>query len=233
MLILPLMAGLMASSIASGRMITKTGRYKRFPIVGTATIAVGMYLMSTMGVGTSRLTSSLYMVVLGLGMGMIIQVMVLAVQNSVPHSDLGTATATETFMRSMGGAFGVAIFGAIFTNRLAFNLGELLPGGAGSVDTDQLQGSPQAIRSLAPGGPRVGAARARSIDPRGLPGAVPLAIAAFLVTWLLPEKQLRETAHVGAVEIGDELLTEFGQIDPESAPELVVEAGEDRPPPSR
>ncbi len=233
LLILPLMAGLMASSISSGRMITKTGRYKRFPIVGTATIAVGMYLMSTMGVGTSRLTSSLYMVVLGLGMGMIIQVMVLAVQNSVPHSDLGTATATETFMRSMGGAFGVAIYGAIFTNRLAFNLGELLPGGAGSVNTDQLQGSPQAIRSLPPAvRESVLLALARSIHVVFL-CAVPLAIAAFLVTWLLPEKELRETAHVGAVEVGDELLTEFGQIDPESAPELVVEAGEERPPPSR
>ncbi len=228
LLILPLMAGLMFSSIASGRMITRTGRYKRFPIVGTATIAVGMYLMSTMGVGTSRVTSSLYMVVLGLGMGMIIQVMVLAVQNSVPHSDLGTATATETFTRSMGGAFGVAIYGAIFNNRLAFNLARLLPGGTGPVNADQLQGSPQAIRALPPPiRESVLLALARSIHVVFL-AAVPLAIAAFLVTWLLPEKELRETAHVGAMEVGDELLTEFGSIEPGSAPELVVEAGEER-----
>jgi EmrB/QacA subfamily drug resistance transporter len=228
LLILPLMAGLMISSIGSGRMITRTGRYKRFPIVGTATIAVAMYLMSTMGVGTSRITSSLYMVVLGLGIGMIIQVMVLAVQNSVPHSDLGTATATESFTRSMGGAFGVAIYGAIFNNRLAFNLAQLLPTGRGSVNAAQLQGSPQAIRALPPAirGP-VLLALARSIHVVFL-FAVPLAIAAFLVTWLLPEKELRETAHIGAVEVGDELLTQFGLIDPEAAPELVVEAGEER-----
>jgi EmrB/QacA subfamily drug resistance transporter len=228
LLILPLMAGLMISSIGSGRMITRTGRYKRFPIVGTATIAVAMYLMSTMGVGTSRITSSLYMAVLGLGIGMIIQVMVLAVQNSVPHSDLGTATATESFTRSMGGAFGVAIYGAIFNNRLAFNLAQLLPTGRGSVNAAQLQGSPQAIRALPPAirGP-VLLALARSIHVVFL-FAVPLAIAAFLVTWLLPEKELRETAHIGAVEVGDELLTQFGLIDPEAAPELVVEAGEER-----
>jgi EmrB/QacA subfamily drug resistance transporter len=228
LLILPLMAGLMISSIGSGRMITRTGRYKRFPIVGTATIAVAMYLMSTMGVGTSRITSSLYMAVLGLGIGMIIQVMVLAVQNSVPHSDLGTATATESFTRSMGGAFGVAIYGAIFNNRLAFNLAQLLPTGRGSVNAAQLQGSPQAIRALPPAirGP-VLLALARSIHVVFL-FAVPLAIAAFLVTWLLPEKELRETAHIGAVEVGDELLTQFGLIDPEAAPELVVEPGEER-----
>jgi EmrB/QacA subfamily drug resistance transporter len=228
LLILPLMAGLMISSIASGRMITSTGRYKRFPIVGTATIAVGMYLMSTMGVGTSRITSSLYMVVLGLGIGMIIQVMVLAVQNSVPHSDLGTATATESFTRSMGGAFGVAIYGAIFNNRLAFNLARLLPRGAGSVDPAQVQGSPQAIRALPPATRQaVLLALARSIHVVFL-FAVPLAIAAFVVTWFLPEKELRETAHVGAVEVGDELLTGFGLIDPETAPELVARADEER-----
>jgi MFS family permease len=228
LLILPLMAGLMISSIASGRMITSTGRYKRFPIVGTATIAVGMYLMSTMGVGTSRITSSLYMVVLGLGIGMIIPVMVLAVQNSVPHSDLGTATATESFTRSMGGAFGVAIYGAIFNNRLAFNLARLLPRGAGSVDPAQVQGSPQAIRALPPATRQaVLLALARSIHVVFL-FAVPLAIAAFVVTWFLPEKELRETAHVGAVEVGDELLTGFGLIDPETAPELVARADEER-----
>jgi EmrB/QacA subfamily drug resistance transporter len=114
-LILPLMAGLMTSSILSGRQITKTGRYKIYPVLGTATIAVGLYLLSRMGVGTTHIASSTYMVVLGLGLGMIIQVMVLAVQNSVAYGDLGTATATETFVRSMGGAFGVAVFGASST----------------------------------------------------------------------------------------------------------------------
>ncbi|HYX79941.1 MAG TPA: MDR family MFS transporter [Actinomycetota bacterium] len=223
LLILPLMAGLMTSSIVSGRLISKTGRYKRFPIVGTATIAVGMYLMSTMGLGTSRVTSSLYMLILGLGIGMIIQVMVLAVQNSVPHRDLGTATATETFTRSMGGAFGVAVYGAIFNNRFAFNLAQMLPRAVASVDAARLQGSPQAIHALPPG-IRHGVllALARSIHVVFL-AAAPLAVLAFLVTWLLPERPLRETAHIGAVEVGDELLTGFGQVEPDAAPELVVE----------
>ena len=127
LLILPLMVGLMATSIGSGKIITKTGRYKIFPILGTATSAVGLFLLSTMDVGTPRWQSSAYMVVLGLGLGMIIQVMVLAVQNSVEHRDLGTATGVETFSRSMGASFGVAIFGAILNNRLTFNLDRLLP----------------------------------------------------------------------------------------------------------
>jgi EmrB/QacA subfamily drug resistance transporter len=149
--ILPLMAGLMTSSIVSGRIISRTGKYKVWPVVGTATISIGLYLLSTMGVGTSRLESGVYMLVLGVGVGMIIQVMVLAVQNSVPHSDLGTATAAETFSRSMGGAFGVAIFGAILNNRLLHNLHQLLPAGsAGAVDVANVTGSPQAIQHLPP-----------------------------------------------------------------------------------
>src|SRR5207249_3227196 len=149
LLIMPLMIGLMVSSIASGRMITRTGRYKVFPVVGSATMAVGCYLLSTMGVGTSRIESSVYMSVLGLGMGMIIQVMVLAVQNSVEHRDLGTATGVETFSRSMGATFGVAVYGAILNNRLAFYLPRLLPSGASlGVDPKTLTASPEVIRHL-------------------------------------------------------------------------------------
>ncbi|HEX9234937.1 MAG TPA: MDR family MFS transporter [Actinomycetota bacterium] len=225
-LILPLMLGLMSSSIGSGRLITRTGRYKKFPVLGTAIIAVGLYLLSTMGIQTSRLMSSLFMAVLGLGVGMIIQVMVLAVQNSVPHRDLGTATATETFTRSMGGAFGVAIFGAILNNRLAFNLRRLLPAHAGVLDLGKITGSPAAIRQLPPNLQHaVILSLQRSLHVVFL-AAVPLAAGAFVVTWLLPERPLRETAHIGAVEVGDELLTGFGQVEPESAPELVQKPSE-------
>jgi len=230
-LILPLMAGMMTTSIASGRLITRTGRYKVFPVVGTATIAVGLYLLSTMGVGTSRLTSSAYMVVLGLGMGMIVQVMVLAVQNAVPHRDLGTATATESFVRSMGGAFGVAVYGAILNDRLAYHLARLLPAGAGGAIGRDLTGSPQAIRQLPPPvRDAVILALARSIHTVFL-AAVPLAILAFLVTWILPERPLRETAHIGLEEIGDEMLAGFGLVEPEVAPELIAtEPGAPDPP---
>ncbi|HET7481776.1 MAG TPA: MDR family MFS transporter [Actinomycetota bacterium] len=223
LLILPLMLGLMTSSITSGRLITRTGRYKVFPVTGTAIIAVGLFLLSTMHEGTSRWQSSAYMVVLGLGIGMIIQVMVLAVQNSVPHRDLGTATATETFTRSMGGSFGVAVFGAILTNRLTYNLGHLLPQGARNLDIGQITGSPAAIRALPPAvSSAVIEALARSIHVVFL-AAVPLALLAFVVTWLLPEKPLRKTAHIGIEGVGDELLTEFAQVEPGSAPELVTE----------
>ncbi len=210
-LILPLMAGLMFSSITSGRIITRTGRYKVFPIAGTMIIAIGLYLLSTMHVGTSRLTSSLYMVVLGLGIGMIIQVMVLAVQNSVEHRDLGTATATETFSRSMGGAFGVAVFGAILTNRLAHNLRQLLPPGTNlhGVSANSIAASPAAIRALPAGVQHaVILALSRSIHVVFLL-AVPLALAAFGVTWLLRENPLRETAHIGIeVAAGEPLVPE-------------------------
>jgi EmrB/QacA subfamily drug resistance transporter len=207
-LILPLMAGLMVTSIGSGRIITRTGRYKIFPTIGTVLIAIGLYLLSTMHVGTSRLLSSLYMVVLGGGIGMIIQVMVLAVQNSVEHRDLGTATATESFSRSMGGAFGVAIFGAILTNRLAYNLHRLLPKGVNlhGIDPNSLTASPAAIRALpAPAQTAVIEALARSIHVVFL-FAVPLAVLAFGLTWLLKESPLRETAHIGMEAVAGEPL---------------------------
>src|SRR5207253_3421198 len=122
------------------------GRYKIYPVVGTAMITIGLYLLSTMGVGTSHLVSSAYMVFLGLGMGMIIQVMVLAVQNAVEHRDLGTATGVESFSRSMGGAFGVAMYGAILNNRLAYYLPRFVPASAaGKLNAQTLTASPAAI----------------------------------------------------------------------------------------
>jgi EmrB/QacA subfamily drug resistance transporter len=229
LLILPLMVGLMTSSIVSGRIIARTGRYKIFPVVGTAAIAIGMYLLSTMGIGTSRIASSLYMAVLGLGVGMIIQVMVLAVQNSVSHRDLGTATATETFTRSMGGAFGVAVFGAILNNRLTYNLARLLPAGAGpTLKAGSITASPAAIRRLPPPLEHgVILALARSLHVVFL-AAIPLAVLAFAVTWLLREVPLRETAHIGADEVAQELRASFGQVEAESAPELVREDAQRR-----
>ncbi|MBV8692876.1 MAG: MFS transporter [Actinobacteria bacterium] len=197
LLILPLMVGVMGVSIWSGWVITRTGRYKIFPVVGSAVMAFGLYLLSTMGVGTSRLLSAFYMVILGAGMGAIIQVMVLAVQNAVEHRDLGTATGVETFSRSMGSSFGVAAFGAILNNRLAYHLPRLLPPGAAlGVDQRTLTASPQAIRRLPPNVQHaVIEALARSIHVTFLVG-VPLVAIAFLVTFLLKETPLRTTAHL-------------------------------------
>ena len=116
------MAGVLIASIGSGQVITRIGRYKVFPIVGTALMAVGMLLLSRLDVGTSMALADLYMLVLGLGLGFVMQVLVLAVQNAVDYENLGVATSTATLFRSMGGAIGVPIFGAIFANQLASEL---------------------------------------------------------------------------------------------------------------
>ena len=129
LLLLPLILGIMFTAILSGRIISRTGRYKAFPVAGMLVMAFGMYLLSTMGQTTTTLETSVYMAVLGLGLGMVMQVLVLAVQNAVDKRDLGTATGAATFLRSMGGSFGVALFGAVLTNQLASNLRDLLPGG--------------------------------------------------------------------------------------------------------
>jgi hypothetical protein len=148
------------------------------------------------------------MFVLGLGMGMIVQVMVLAVQNSVDHRDLGVATGVETFSRSMGATFGVAAFGAILNNRLAYHLPRLLPRGTSTrLDVRTLTASPAAIRRLpGPVHHAVIEALARSIHVTFL-FSLPLLVLAFGVTFLLREKPLRETAFLTVpldVELGPE-----------------------------
>jgi MFS family permease len=120
------MAGLLIAAIASGRIISRIGRYKIFPIVGTIVLVAGMFLLSRLGVGTAPWLASLYMSVVGVGIGLVMQVLVLVVQNDVAPRDIGVATSTATFFRSVGGSFGVAIFGAIFATRLADQLA-LLP----------------------------------------------------------------------------------------------------------
>jgi EmrB/QacA subfamily drug resistance transporter len=123
--LLPLMAGLLTAAIASGRLISRIGRYRIFPIVGTIVLVVGMFLLSRLGVGTAPWLASVYMLVVGVGIGLVMQVLVLVVQNDVSPRDIGVATSTATFFRSVGGSFGVAIFGTIFATRLADQLSHL------------------------------------------------------------------------------------------------------------
>ena len=126
--LLPLMAGLLVTSIGSGQVISRTGKYRFFPIVGTALMTLGLFLLHLMGVHTSTFLDAMYMLVLGLGLGSVMQVLVIIVQNGVPHSELGVATSGATFFRSIGGSFGTAIFGAIFSNVLIGNLASHLHG---------------------------------------------------------------------------------------------------------
>ncbi|NUU20887.1 MAG: DHA2 family efflux MFS transporter permease subunit [Streptomycetaceae bacterium] len=151
--LLPMMIGLLVASIGSGQIITRWGRYKIFPILGTAVMAVGMFLLSRMDEHTTTAASSLYMLVFGFGLGLVMQVIVLAVQNSVDYKDLGVATSGATFFRSIGGSFGAAIFGSIFNARLTENLddakatGLQLPPGA---DPKTIASSPAALDRLPP-----------------------------------------------------------------------------------
>ncbi len=196
--LLPLMAGLLVVSIGSGQIISKTGKYRFFPIAGTALTTLGMYLLSLMGVGSSTLQDAAYMLVLGMGIGGVMQVLVIIVQNGVPHSELGVATSGATFFRSIGGSFGTAIFGAIFANVLVGNLakhlhGVTLPHGFSSADA-----TPALLKHL-PAAIHAGfvAGYAESIQTVFLV-AVPIAALAFVATWLIPQVELQRWPEAGA-----------------------------------
>ena len=188
LLLLPLMAGLLGASIASGQVISRTGRYKVFPVTGCAVAAVGFYLLSTMGVATSPTTVTIHMVILGIGIGLTMQTLVLAVQNSVSVTELGVATSSVSFFRSMGGAVGVALFGALFNNRLTQRLGSAVAGDRAGFTPESIQRLPPADRAAFVAG------FADALTAVFL-YAVPLVVVGFAITWLLREVPLRDTAH--------------------------------------
>ncbi len=197
--LLPLMGGLLVTSIGSGILISRWGRYKIFPIMGTAVMTVGLFLFSLLQVGTSMLTISVYMVVLGLGLGSVMQVLVIAVQNAVSHSELGVATSGATFFRSIGGSFGTAVFGAIFANVLTGNLRHYLAGVRLPADFVGAAGASPAVLARLPRPVHLGYIQAvtASLHPVFL-WAVPFAVLAFVVTWLLKEVPLRRSVGPGA-----------------------------------
>jgi Na+/melibiose symporter-like transporter len=146
--LIPVMAGVLIGSIGSGQVISATGRYKAFPIAGTAIAAIGMGLLSRLDTGTSTLYGIVAMFVMGLGLGLVMQVLVLAVQNAVDYAELGVATSGATLFRSMGGSLGTAVLGAIFSNRLTHELAgsPAAQVGAGTIDPSALQRLPAAVR---------------------------------------------------------------------------------------
>jgi hypothetical protein len=199
--LLPLMAGLLVAAIASGRAISRIGRYKVFPIAGTAVLVGGMYLLSRLGVGTAPWLASVYMLVVGVGIGLVMQVLVLVVQNDVRPQEIGVATSTATFFRSVGGSFGVAIFGTIFATRLA----------------DQLSHLPRSVTDRLGSGVHLNPEQARHLPAtvhadflqafaHALHGVflwgMALAAVPFVLSWLLKEVPLRTTAGPAA-EPGD------------------------------
>jgi EmrB/QacA subfamily drug resistance transporter len=196
--ILPLMGGLLITSISSGQIISRTGRYKPFPIAGTAIMVVGLALLSTMDPQTTRLTASAFMFVLGLGLGMVMQVLVLAVQNAVDYKDLGVATSGATLFRSIGGSVGTAVLGSIFSNRLSAQLASVLPPtAAGSVRTGASLNT-AALKKLPP---RIHDAYLTAFTnalSTVFVVAACIAAIAFLLSWALAQRPLRETVAAGS-----------------------------------
>ncbi|HUZ21484.1 MAG TPA: MDR family MFS transporter [Acidimicrobiales bacterium] len=189
--LLPLMAGLLAVSIGAGQLISRTGRYRVWPIAGTALMTVGIFLLSRMGVGTGELYASVAMLILGMGIGGVMQVLVLVVQNAVPYGQLGVATSAATFFRSIGGSFGTAIFGAIYANVFVGNLRHDLAGVSVPAGFNPATLTPAQIHHL-PAPVHLGyiSAVAHSTQTVFLV-SVPIALVAFLVTWLIPHLELR------------------------------------------
>src|SRR6202041_3865199 len=126
--LLPMVLGLLITSVGSGQLIARTGRYKVYPIVGTGLMAIALGLLSPLDQTTPTSLMYLYFFILGASLGLILQVLVIAVQNTASYADLGAATSGVTFFRTIGGAFGVSVFGAIFTNQLAGKLAAALHG---------------------------------------------------------------------------------------------------------
>ncbi|MET9427060.1 MULTISPECIES: MDR family MFS transporter [unclassified Streptomyces] len=190
---LPMVFGMLLTSTLSGQLVSRTGRWKVFPVAGTAVTALGLLLLHQLERDSSEGEMSLYFFVFGAGLGLVMQVLVLVVQNAVGYEDLGVATSGATFFRSIGASFGVAIFGTVFTNRLTGKLsdalaGQELPPGAGP---DQLAADPRAIAELPP------ALRTDVLDAYSTSitdvflYASPVVLLAFLVAWLLKEDRLR------------------------------------------
>ncbi len=194
--LLPMVLGMLLTSVGSGQLIARTGRYKVYPIVGTFILAIALYLLSTLDENTSTVLMNVYFFTLGISLGLIIQVLVIAVQNTVDYADLGAATSGATFFRSIGGSFGVSVFGAIFTNQLAHNLasalnGVTLPPGFSAAE---VQANASVLKHL-PAAVQHDILHAYSISlhPVFLT-AIPVALVAFVLSWFLREVPLRTAA---------------------------------------
>lgn len=198
LMLLPMVAGIMSASISSGRIISKSGKYRRFPIVGTATVTLAFWLFSHIAVSTNRILLGLWMVVLGAGLGMVMPVLTLAVQNAVDRKHLGAATSSVTFFRSIGSSLGAAIFGAILANRLTAHLTQTLPSNTAAGASKGLSSSAASLHQLPPAVvEKVLTAFANSFHDVFLIG-IPFAALAFVVALFLKESPLHGPAKAEA-----------------------------------
>ncbi|WP_053662379.1 MDR family MFS transporter [Streptomyces sp. MMG1121] len=214
---LPMVIGLLIASVFSGNVVSKTGQYRLFPIVGSLVMGVGLYLMSLMGPGTGVVLESLYMFVLGVGIGLSMQVLTIAVQNTVDYADLGTATSGVTFFRTLGSSFGTAVFGTIYTNTLAPRLkdgiGAAVKAAGGAVDpaaVSRAATSPVGLHSLpSPVAAPIIEAYADTIQTVFL-WTVPVAALGFVVALFLKQVQLRDSARLGSTDMGEGFASPHG-----------------------
>ncbi|MEY9937396.1 MDR family MFS transporter [Streptacidiphilus sp. MAP5-3] len=205
---LPMVVGLLLASIFSGNVVSKTGQYRWFPVGGSLVMAAGLYLLSLMKPGTGTGSASLYMFVLGLGIGLCMQVLTIAVQNTVEYADLGTATSGVTFFRTLGSSFGTAVFGTIYTNTLKTNLA------SGVATSARLTGENPAVLAKAASSPQglhglpkpqaapIISAYADSLHTVFL-WTVPVALLGFVVALFLKQVRLRDTARAASTDIGE------------------------------
>ncbi|MCX4766479.1 MFS transporter [Streptomyces sp. NBC_01275] len=205
---LPMVLGLLIASIFSGNVVSKTGQYRFFPIVGSLVMGVGLYLMSLMGPSTGAWLESLYMFVLGTGIGLCMQVLTIAVQNTVEYADLGTATSGVTFFRTLGSSFGTAVFGTIYTNSLTPNLKDGIASATSAGDVDpavvtKAATSPEGLHQLpSPVAAPIIQAYADTIQTVFL-WTVPVAALGFVVSLFLKQVQLRDSARMGSTDMGE------------------------------
>nr|WP_206328013.1 MFS transporter [Streptomyces sp. S3(2020)] len=188
LLMLPMMGGIVGASVIAGQLICQTGRYKIYPVLGSALSVFGMWLLSRLEVDTPRLHYSLWMAVLGAGIGMVMPVLILAVQNSVRPADLGTATSANNYFRQIGGSVGAAIFGTLFADRLTDALAERLSSATGLPDAESI--TPQLVHALPPELRDAYIRAYADAMPRIFLYLVPVLVLGLLIAFFLKEKPL-------------------------------------------
>ncbi|MFG3066769.1 MDR family MFS transporter [[Kitasatospora] papulosa] len=204
---LPLVIGLLAASIFSGNVVSRTGHYRFFPVIGSLVMAAGLYLLSRMGPGSGVWLESLYMLVLGIGIGLSMQVLTIAVQNTVDYADLGTATSGVTFFRTLGSSFGTAVFGTIYANALRPNLTQGVEQAARAegdpASLARVAESPQAVHALPPEQTApLAQAYADTLHTVFL-WTVPVALLGFVVSLFLKQVKLRDSARASSTDMGE------------------------------
>ena len=198
---LPMVVGLLGASILAGVVVGRTGRYKIFPVAGSLLLTAGLLLMSTMDADSSFLEISAFMLVLGVGIGLCMQVLVIIVQNTCEYSDLGVATSGVTFFRALGSSFGAAVFGAIYSGHLESTLPAAVAAAPGLPPQDVV--SPTALHSHPPDliAPVVDAYA--DVLHSVFLYAAPVGLIAFALSLFLPQVPLRDAARAGSKDMGD------------------------------